>query len=52
MPTALLLRAGLYVTCNNVSAIRGVKGNGSQAAAAVVLATQLSNLPTSSPFCR
>jgi len=45
------LRAGLYVACNNITGIKGVKSNGSPAAAAVVLATQLSNLPSTSPFC-
>lgn len=46
------LRAGVYVTCQNLTGIRGVKLNGDPAAASIVLTAQLSNLPSSSPYCR
>lgn len=46
-----LLRASLFVNCGNRDGLRGVKGSATPAAAALTLATQLTNVPHESPFC-
>jgi phospholipid/cholesterol/gamma-HCH transport system substrate-binding protein len=46
------LRSAIFVNCGGASALPGVKGNEEPAAAALALATQLSNLPDNSSFCR
>lgn len=45
------LRTALYVNCGNGIGIAGVKGSAEPAAAALTLATQLSNVPDRSPLC-
>jgi phospholipid/cholesterol/gamma-HCH transport system substrate-binding protein len=47
-----MLRAAVYVNCFNLRGIAGVKGGDNLEGAALTLATQLSNLPSTSPtFC-
>lgn len=45
------LRAALFVNCGGARSLPGVKGNEEPAAAALALATQLSNIPDNSRFC-